>query len=166
MRIKTSCFLYFLWESKLVIAIVKTRYFLTNLFIQSCFLAMELSCFPFFCFYVFAEIYVGGLQEIRWKIKLIKFTSLMGANLQQTAVGTPLYFEILQEGRTGETSWIPVDSMNRDILSFKNHNWHSCKCCLHDMTQSQRCDVCFTSVQNDSWIHSNCMHSVFVLDIN
>lgn len=65
MRIKTSCFLYFLWESKLVIAIVKTRYFLTNLFIQSCFLAMELSCFPLFCFYVFAEIYVGGLQEIR-----------------------------------------------------------------------------------------------------
>lgn len=40
MGVKTSYFL----------AIVKTRYFLTNLFIQSCFFAMDLSCFPVLLF--------------------------------------------------------------------------------------------------------------------
>lgn len=121
MGVKAS-YLLAIVKTSYLLAIVKRRYFLTNLFIQSCFLAMELSCFPLFCF-MFSQRYMSAaFKKYAEKYSLIMFTSLIGANLQQTAVGTPLYFKIHPEGRTGETSWIPVDSINRDILSFKNHN--------------------------------------------
>lgn len=70
MGVKTSYFL----------AIVKTRYFLTNLFKQSCFLAMELFCFLFFCFvFMFSQKYMTAAfkkfaEKFRPMVILINYT--------------------------------------------------------------------------------------------